>query len=80
MTAYKRYARIKESNSLLLTDLPFKPGQVVEVVMTAQNGDESEERVRDLQAMLNDTQALPAARAMSEDDIAAEVEAYRAGR
>ena len=80
MTAYKRYARIKESNSLLLTDLPFKPGQVVEVVVTAQNGNESEERVRDLQAMLNDTQALPAARAMSEDDIAAEVEAYRAGR
>ncbi|MEK6304270.1 MAG: hypothetical protein AABO41_26575 [Acidobacteriota bacterium] len=80
MTAYKRYVRIKESNSLLLTDLPFKPGQVVEVVVIAQNGDESEERVRDLQAMLNDTQALPAARAMSEDDIAAEVEAYRAGR
>ena len=80
MTAYKRYVRIKESNSLLLTDLPFKPGQVVEVVVIAQNGDESEERIRDLQTMLNDTQSLPAAAAMSEDDIAAEVEAYRDGR
>lgn len=80
MTAYKKYARIKEPNSLLLTNLPFKPGQVVEVVVIAQNSDESEERVRDLQAMLKDTQALPAARAMSVDDIAAEIEAYRAGQ
>lgn len=80
MAAYKKYARIKEPNSLLLTDLPFKPGQVVEVVVTAQNVDESEARVRDLEAVLKDTQALPTARAISEDDIAAEVEAYRAGR
>lgn len=80
MTAYKKYARIKEPNSLLLTNLPFKPGQVVEVVVIAQDGDDAEERVRDLQAILKDTQALPAARAMSEDDIAAEIEAYRAGQ
>ena len=28
MTAYKKYFRIKEPNSLVLTDLPFKPGQM----------------------------------------------------
>jgi len=80
MTAYKKYIRIKEPNSLVLTNLPFKPGQMVEVVVIAQNGDESEERVRDLQALFRDTQALPSARAMSEDEIAAEIEAYRASR
>lgn len=48
--------------------------------MTAQDNAESDERVRDLQALLRETQALPQAQAISEDEIAAEIEAYRAGR
>jgi antitoxin ParD1/3/4 len=80
MTAYKKYVKIKDPKSLVLNDLPFKQGQVVEVVMTAQDNGESEDRVRDLQALLKETQALPQAQAISEDEIAAEIEAYRAGR
>lgn len=80
MTAYKKYVTIKDPKSLVLTDLPFKQGQVVEVVVIAQDNGESEERVRGLQALLNETQALPQAKAISEEEIAAEIEAYRAGR
>jgi len=80
MTAYKKYVTIKDPKSLVLTDLPFKQGQVVEVVVIAQDNGESEQRVRDLQALLKETQALPQAQAISEDEIAAEIEAYRAGR
>lgn len=80
MTAYKKYVRIKDPNSLVLTDLPFKRGQVVEVVVIAQDNGESEGRVRDLQALLKETQALPQAQAISEDEIAAEIAAYRAGQ
>jgi hypothetical protein len=80
MTAYKKYVTIKDPKSLVLTDLPFKQGQVVEVVVIAQDNGESEERVRGLQALLKETQALPQAKAISEDEIAAEIEAYRAGR
>jgi hypothetical protein len=80
MTAYKKYVRIKDPNSLVLTDLPFRAGQVVEVVVIAQNGGEPEEQATNLQTLLKETQAHPLARAMSEDDIAAEIEAYRTGR
>lgn len=80
MTAYKKYITIKDPKSLVLTDLPFKQGQVVEVVVIAQDNVESAERVRGLQALLNETQALPQAKAISEEEIAAEIEAYRAGR
>ena len=45
--------------------------------MIAQDNGESEERVRDLQVLLKETQALPQARVISEDEIAAEIEAYR---
>jgi antitoxin ParD1/3/4 len=76
MTAYKKYVMIKDPKSLVLTDLPFKQGQVVEVVVIAQDNGDSEARVRDLQALLKETQALPHARAISEDEIAAEIEAY----
>jgi hypothetical protein len=55
MTAYKRYVTIKDPKSLVLTGLPFKQGQVVEVVVIAQDNGESEERVRDLQALLKET-------------------------
>ena len=78
MTAHKKYVKIKDPKNLVLDDLPFKQGQVVEVI--AQDNGESEDRVRDLQALLKETQALPRAQAISEDEIAAEIEAYRAGR
>jgi hypothetical protein len=77
MTAYKKYVTVKDPKSLVLTDLPFKQGQVVEVVVIAQDNGESEEQVRDLQALLKETQALAEAQAISEDEIAAEIEANR---
>lgn len=80
MNGYKKYVTIEDPQSLVLTDLPFKQGQVVEVVMIAQDNGDSEARVRDLQVLLKDTQALPEAQAISEDEIAAEIKAYRAGR
>jgi hypothetical protein len=36
MAIYKKYVKIKEPNRLVLTDLPFEPGHVVEVVVTDQ--------------------------------------------
>ena len=75
MTAYKKYVKISDPTNLVLNDLPFKQGQIVEVVMIAQDNGESEDRVRDLQALLKETQALPHAQVISEDEIAAETEA-----
>ena len=41
---------------------------------------ESEEQVRDLHALLKEIRALPEAQAISEHEIVAEIEAYRAER
>jgi hypothetical protein len=67
---YKTQVTIQEPNQLVLTDLPFRPGQRVEVVVI----DEAEraERLSALKALLAKTQALPQARAISEEEIAAD--------
>jgi len=62
-----------------LTDLPFRKGQRVEVVMIAED-DERTARNEKLRALFRKTQSLPQVQAISDDMIAEEVEAYRAGR
>ena len=37
MLAYKRYVTVKDTGNLMLTGLPFKSGQCVEVVMIAED-------------------------------------------
>ena len=80
MTSYRKYVKLKDPKRLVLTDLPLKQGQVVEVVVLAQDNGESEDRASALNALLKETQALPQSRAIREEEIAAEIEAYRAGR
>jgi hypothetical protein len=79
MLAYKTYVTIKDPAKLELTGLPFRAGQRVEVVMIAEDEDQAG-RTEELRALFKRTQALPQAKAISEDAIAEEVEAYRAGR
>ena len=77
MTAYKKYVTIKDRRDRPYRSAIPKKGQVVEVVVIAQDNAESEERVRGLQALLQETQALSQANEISEDEIAAEIGAYR---
>jgi hypothetical protein len=79
MIAYRKYATVQNSKQILLSDLPFQPGQRVEVVVIAE-GEPLSDRVRELRELFDTTQALPQAQAITEDDIAAEIAAYRAGR
>ncbi|MBK5274949.1 MAG: hypothetical protein JJE30_07845 [Desulfuromonadales bacterium] len=79
MLAYKQYVTIKDPAKIELSGLPFRAGQRVEVVMIAEDDDRAT-RVEELQALFRSTQALPQAKAITEEMIAEEVEAYRAGR
>jgi hypothetical protein len=79
MIAYKRTVTIQNPRELILNDLPFQVGQRVEVVMLVEETT-PKATPADLQALFRETQALPAARSTTEDEIAAEIEAYRAGR
>ncbi len=78
MNAYKKYITIEDPNHVVLSDLPFKPGQRVEVIILAEDSDRFviSEKLRDLFAK---TQALPGVQDITEDEIAAEIEAYRRG-
>jgi hypothetical protein len=79
MRAYKKYVTIDDPKKLVLSDLPFQHGQRVEIVMIAEDV-EREKRIQELRALLTRTQALPKARAITDDMIAEELAAYRAGR
>lgn len=61
-----------------MTDLPLQPGQRVEVVVFADE-EEQKVRLRNLRALLRETQKLPEAKAISDDEIEEEVATYRAG-
>jgi hypothetical protein len=79
MLAYRQYARVQPSKQIVLTDLPFQPGQRVEVVVIAED-EPPAKRVQELRELFEATQALPQAQTISEEEIAAEIAAYRAGR
>jgi hypothetical protein len=79
MIAYRQYATVQKSKQIVLSDLPFQPGQRVEVVVIAED-EPPANRVRELRELFQITQALPQAQAITEDDIAAEIAAYRVGR
>ena len=79
MLAYKKNVTINDPTKIELTDLPFRKGQRVEVVMIAED-DERTARNEKLRALFRKTQSLPQVQAISDDMIAEEVEAYRAGR
>ena len=59
-------------------NVPFQPGQRVEVVLIAEE-ERPAARIQELRALFKATQALPEARAISDEEIAAEIAAYRAG-
>ena len=77
MLAYKKYVTIKDPAKVVLTDLPFSPGQKIEVVCFAEDNNQAES-VMGLKSLFKKTQRLAQAKAISEDEIREEIEAYRA--
>jgi len=78
MLAHKQYITITDPARLELTNLPFRKGQRVEVVMIADDNDKAT-RLDELRTLFNTTQALPQIQAISDEMIGEEIEAYRAG-
>ena len=78
MTTYKKILTIEDPQQLILSDLPFKPGQKVRVIILTESLEQSEQGEK-LRALLKDTQALPSSQAITEEEIAVEIDAYRRG-
>ena len=79
MLAHRRYLTIPASGNVVLEDLPFRPGQQVEVVLISDDGERIALTSR-FRALFKETQALPEATTLTDAEIAAEVDALRDGR
>lgn len=79
MQTYRTLGVIQESGQIVLSNLPFRPGQLVEVLVLGEdqyrNG-----LTEKLTLLLKETQALPQVQALTEAEIAAEIAAYRSGQ
>lgn len=78
MIAYKKNAVIEADGKLTLSELPFQPGQQVEVRLSVVG--ETTSQLDNLKAAFRETQQIPQAKKISEQEIADEIAAYRAGR
>jgi hypothetical protein len=78
MNAYKTYITIENPKQVVLSDLPFQIGQRVEIIVLAEDNpqDTISNKLRNL---FDKTQAIPGVEEVTEEDIAAEIEAYRRG-
>ena len=79
MIACKRIVTVEDPERVVLSGLPFRRGQRVEIVMIAED-ELNRPAAEELRQLLRETQQLPAAKAVSEDQIAEEIAVYRAGR
>ena len=79
MQAYRTHLVIENHERVTVSNLPFRPGQYVEVLFIAQDTNRAA-TAQELQALLKETQALPKFQALTEDEIAAEIAAHRRGQ
>ncbi|MDB9310095.1 MAG: hypothetical protein AN487_00985 [Anabaena sp. CRKS33] len=78
MNAYKTYITIENPKQVVLSDLPFQVGQRVEIIVLAEDNpqDTISNKLRNL---FDKTQAIPGVEEVTDEEIAAEIEAYRRG-
>lgn len=79
MKAYRTYLTVTSDKQVVLSDVPFQPGQIVEVLVLAPQ-DERIRALAQLDALLQRTQGLPQTQALTDDEIAAEIAAHRSGQ
>ena len=78
MFAYKKHITIKDPNHLVLTHLPFRPGQRIEIVFLAED-DGPRAQQSAWPVLFKKTQSLAPLKTITEEDIAAELADYRRG-
>lgn len=78
MNAYKTYITIEDPKQVVLSDLPFQAGQRVEVIILARDSQRAALGEK-LKQLFQETQAIHADNPLTDEEIAAEIEAYRRG-
>jgi len=79
MQAYKTFLTIQNPNQVVLSNLPFKQGQKVEILVLA-NDETGQDQIQQLKSLFKETQSLPQIKSLSEEEILDEVKAHRSGQ
>ena len=82
-TAIRQSMRIQSDGVVEIRSPALAQGRWVDVIVLMESDEDRaarEERVQRLRALFKETQALPIAQTITEEEIAAEIEAYRMGR
>lgn len=84
LTAYRKKITVRPDGRIEILEPILEPGTVAEVIVLVESEPESAAarlaRVEEWKALFKETQALPQAQTITEEEIAAEIAAYRAGR
>ncbi|MDZ8080321.1 MAG: hypothetical protein RMX35_14775 [Nostoc sp. DcaGUA01] len=78
MNVYKTYITIADPKQLVLSDLPFKAGQRVEVIILTEDN-QKVTLAEELKKLFKEIQVIHADNPLTDEEIAAEIEAYRRG-
>jgi hypothetical protein len=78
MTPYRTTITVVDPNEIILRNVPVQVGEQVEVVVRSCDT-QRQERVRQLQKLMQETQALPQLKNLTEEELQAEIASYRNG-
>lgn len=78
MNTYKTYVQVDASGRVVLDGLPFRAGSLVEVLVVDQSRQPAE-HADSWRALMRHVQGLPQSQAVTDEEIAAEIEAQRNG-
>ena len=82
LTAYRKKVIVRPDGSIEILDSLLKPGTEAEVIVLVENEPETveviEARVNEWKSLFRETQSLPQAQSITEEEIAAEIAEYRA--
>jgi len=84
METFRIRTTVSKDGKLSIKGLPFRPGAKVEVIVREETKKVSDSKRKALaskmQALFKEIQSLPQARTITEEEIAAEIAAYRASK
>jgi len=84
LTAYRKKVTVRPDGSIEILDSLLKPGTEAEVIVLVENDPENAQaiqaRVNEWKGLFKETQGLPQAKNITEEEIAAEIATYRAGK
>lgn len=81
ISALRKKVTVRSDGRIEIKSTSLKPGTKAEVIMLVTGADtDRQKRVRKLKSLFKTTQALPQAKTITEEEIATEIAAYRAGK